>query len=301
MKHDTKDTLFLLAVDDFAIKYTLLDNARHLLNALKTKYTISEYFKAQLYIGITLKWDCSKRTVDLSMSGYVYAALLRFRHLKRRKHNSPHPHAQPKCGAKFQYATPANNSPILSDKRLKYIQQVVVVFLYYSIAINNTILVGLGYIAAKQSVATANTNACVDHLLDYLSSNPNATIHYHTSVMVLFIDINASYLSVAKAHSRAIGFYFLSNPKPNTITFTEYTPLLNGFSMFCSKFFEISWLKQLKPNTVPSSSMANPPCPCKQPYPKWVIPNHPSPPSGLSFFQPQCHHPLPYQCNGALH
>ena len=31
------------------------------------------------------------------------------------------------------------------------------------------------------------------------------------------------------AWSSASGVYFPSNPKPDTITFTEYTPILNGF------------------------------------------------------------------------
>ena len=41
-KHDTKDTLFPILVDEFSIKYTFLDNAHHLLNTLKTKYTTYE-------------------------------------------------------------------------------------------------------------------------------------------------------------------------------------------------------------------------------------------------------------------
>ena len=64
-KHETRDTVFTLVVDDFAIKYTSLDNAQHLLQALKEKYTISEDWEAKLYIVITLKWDYSKQTVDL--------------------------------------------------------------------------------------------------------------------------------------------------------------------------------------------------------------------------------------------
>ena len=51
------------------------DNAQHLLHALKEIYTISEYWEAKLYIGIRLNWDYSKQTVDLSMPGYVTAAL----------------------------------------------------------------------------------------------------------------------------------------------------------------------------------------------------------------------------------
>ena len=32
-QHDTRDTIFNLVVDDFAIKYTSLENSQHLLNA----------------------------------------------------------------------------------------------------------------------------------------------------------------------------------------------------------------------------------------------------------------------------
>ena len=86
-QHETRETIFTLIVEDFAIKYTSLENAQHLLNALKEKYTISEDWEAKLYIGITLKWDYGKQTVDLSMPGYVTAALLRFRHqLKNNKY-----------------------------------------------------------------------------------------------------------------------------------------------------------------------------------------------------------------------
>ena len=78
--HETIDTIFTLVLDNFAIKYTALKNAKHLLNALQAKYTISEDWEAKINTGITLKWDYIKRTVDLSMPGYVTAALLRFRH-----------------------------------------------------------------------------------------------------------------------------------------------------------------------------------------------------------------------------
>ena len=74
-KHDTHDTMFTLVVDNFAIKYTTLANAHHLPDALKTKYTISEDWEYHLYIGIALKWDYRNQTVDLSMPGYVEAAL----------------------------------------------------------------------------------------------------------------------------------------------------------------------------------------------------------------------------------
>jgi hypothetical protein len=39
--HITKKTCFTLVVDDFAIKYTNLDNAKHLIDALKKDYVIT--------------------------------------------------------------------------------------------------------------------------------------------------------------------------------------------------------------------------------------------------------------------
>ena len=51
-QHETRDTIFTLVVDYFAIKYKSLENAKHLLNALQAKYTISEDWEAKLYIGI---------------------------------------------------------------------------------------------------------------------------------------------------------------------------------------------------------------------------------------------------------
>ena len=75
----------------------------------------------------------------------------------------------------------------------------------------------------------------VQQLLDYLASNPNAIIRYNASGMILFIHSGASYLSVTKASSRASGVFFLSDPKPDAITFSEYTPILNGFIFIMCK------------------------------------------------------------------
>ena len=109
-QHETRDTIFTLVVEYFAIKYTSLKNDKHLLNASQAKYKISEDWEAKIYMGITLKWGYIKRTVDLSMPGYVTAALLRFRHqLKNNKKLSPHHHVTLTYGAKVKYA---ENRPV---------------------------------------------------------------------------------------------------------------------------------------------------------------------------------------------
>ena len=54
--------------------------------------------------------------------------------------------------------------------------------------------------------------------------------------MILFIHSDASYISVTKARSRASGVFLFSDPKPDAITFSEYTPVHNGFIFIMCKF-----------------------------------------------------------------
>ena len=62
--------------------------------------------------------------------------------------------------------------------------------------------VALGTIAAQQSIATQTTSNCVNHLLDYCHTHPDAKLRYHASDMILNIHSDASYKSEAKAQSR---------------------------------------------------------------------------------------------------
>ena len=107
--------------------------------------------------------------------------------------------------------------------------------MYYGIAIKNNVLVTLGNIGLEQAAATPLTINKVNHLLHYLASNPIATIRFHASGMILPIHSNTSYFPVSKARSRARGVYFLSDTKPDNITFNKYTPVLNGFIFLLCK------------------------------------------------------------------
>ena len=128
----------------------------------------------KLYIGISLKWDYIKQTVDLSMPGYVTAALQRFLHqLKNTWQSSPHHHVPTTYGARVKFAEPEDDTPLLPEERLKFIQQVVGIFKYYAIAIDNTILFALSDIGSEQSRATSKTIDEVQQLLDYLALNPH--------------------------------------------------------------------------------------------------------------------------------
>ena len=83
--------------------------------------------------------------------------------------------------------------------------------LYYARAVDVTILVTLGTISSKQANATQTTSKCVNQLLDYCRTHPNAKLCYHASDMILHIHSDDSYNSEAKARSRAGGHFYLGN------------------------------------------------------------------------------------------
>ena len=163
------------------------------------------------------------------MPEYVTKALHKFKQdMSSKPEYSPHAHAKPVYGAKIQYAEKEDDSEKLDQPGINRIQQIVGTFLYYGIAIDNTILPALSDIAAEQSVATVNTIKKVTKLLNYLATNPDAAIQYHASGMVLCVHSDASYLSVTRARSRASGVFFLSDMTSRTQDMDTYTPLMNG-------------------------------------------------------------------------
>ena len=67
--------------------------------------------------------------------------------------------------------------------------------LYYSIAVDSTMLTALGSISAQQSKGTEKKYADTLWLLNYAATHPKAKIRYTASDMILYIYSDASYLS----------------------------------------------------------------------------------------------------------
>jgi hypothetical protein len=61
---------------------------------------------------------------------------------------------------------------------------------------------------------TEKTQATTNQLLDYLATNPDASIRYHASDMILHIHNDASYVSVSNARSRLGGLFFCGDKSP---------------------------------------------------------------------------------------
>jgi hypothetical protein len=79
--------------------------------------------------------------------------------------------------------------------RKKYIQEVIGVFLYYSRAVDSTMLTALSAIASAQAEPTEETMTRSKQFLDYTATHQDAILTYKRSNMVLVIHSDASYLS----------------------------------------------------------------------------------------------------------
>jgi hypothetical protein len=110
-------------------------------------------------------------------------------------------------GAKTQYAT-KDETPPLTAKQCLTIQKVTGSVLYYTRAVDPTVLMPLNDIATEQTKATEKIQAATNQLLDYLATHPDAIIRYHASDMILHIHSDASYLSVSNTRIRLGGLFF---------------------------------------------------------------------------------------------
>jgi hypothetical protein len=81
--------------------------------------------------------------------------------------------------------------------------------------VDTTVLIPLNDIATEQTKATEKTQAATNQLLDYVATQPDATIRYHASDMILHIHSDASYLSVSNARGRLGGLFFCGDKYPH--------------------------------------------------------------------------------------
>ena len=80
-----------------------------------------------------IDWDYTNSEIHLSMMSYIQDALTRFRHDRPCKlQDQPYTYVKPTYGAKAQYATDTDPSPLLTPEKNKFVQEVTGTFLYYA-------------------------------------------------------------------------------------------------------------------------------------------------------------------------
>ena len=136
---------------DFGIKYERQEYIRHLLNALKTIYKISEDWDEKIYCGLKLELDYYKREVLVSMQNYATNALHKFQHpTPKRTQYAPYQWTRPNYGATKQLTTPLDNSTLIREERKRRIQKNIGTFLYYARAVDFTMLPALNTLAQQK-------------------------------------------------------------------------------------------------------------------------------------------------------
>ena len=130
-RHMTLKITFSLCIDNFGIKYIGRQHVDHLLAALKDKYEATTDWTGGTYLGITIKWDYEKQTCDLSMPGYIKAALHCSQHtILTHSEHSPHQHTKIQYSAPVQFAPMDDASAPLDSDGIIRIQQIVVTLLH---------------------------------------------------------------------------------------------------------------------------------------------------------------------------
>ena len=145
------------------------------------------------------------------MPKYVLKALEKLNH-----EPPPNPQHAPHKWVPITYGKQPHNmeeidtSPLLSLSATRHIQRVVGTFLYYARAVDNTIHPTINDIATTQAHPTEQTQIATDMLMDYLHTNPNASLRFYKSDMQLHVDLDAAYLVAPQTKSRAAGYFYLS-------------------------------------------------------------------------------------------
>jgi hypothetical protein len=167
------------------MKYIGRDNAEHLMASSKKNYDISSDWTGSAYRGLEINWDYTNGAVDLSMPGYIKAALHKYQHpaLTRNEH-APHQWNPPVNGAKTQYVEDTQDRPALSPKDGTRLPQLGGTLLYYAHAVDPTLIMPVDVLASEQTRATAATADKIIKLLNYCTMHPEATLRYHASDMI---------------------------------------------------------------------------------------------------------------------
>ena len=198
--HVSNGVTFTLVVDDFGIKYTDKVAAQHLLDTLTKLYAITVDWTGSKYLGITLRFDEDQRGryVALSMPGYVAKQLLRFRPTESKNAASPSIYLPPIMGPQDTFV---DNSPHLSDVKIKWVQSVVGAFQFYARAIDPTMLTAVYDIASPGGPPTERLITMCERLMAYAAAYPENELRFYKSDMILEVQADASYLSRSKARS----------------------------------------------------------------------------------------------------
>jgi hypothetical protein len=172
-------------------------------------YEVTEDWCGNLYFGMKLDWDYNACTLDILMPGYIKKLLLKYKHcMPNQPQHCPYPPSPKHYSVKAQALLLVIISLKLSPEEIKEIQCIVGSISYYAGAVDITVLMTLSSMAIEQTKGTTNTMEKAKQLLDYLATNPDATIQYCASNIIINVHLDVSYLSEPDASNRMCRHFF---------------------------------------------------------------------------------------------
>ena len=108
---------------------------------------------------------------------------------------------------------PEDMSIQLDANDIRHTKKIVGTALYYTRAVDPTMLITLSALSSEQTKDTENTaiRLPVTQFLDYCATYPSTTIRFKASNMRLKCHANASYLSEPNTHSRSGAHFYIGN------------------------------------------------------------------------------------------
>jgi hypothetical protein len=141
--------------------------------SIKKKYDISSDRTGSSYCSLKFDWDYINGTVDLSMNGYINAALHKYQHpAPTHPEYAPDQWNLPVYAAKTQYVEDTQDSPALSPKDVTHLHQLGGTLLYNARAVEPTLIIPVNVLASEQTRATAATADEIIKLLNYCTMHP---------------------------------------------------------------------------------------------------------------------------------
>jgi len=205
-----KTVVFSLVVDDFFIKYRTRAAADPLLKALEARYTITKDETASKYLGLTITWEANN-AVSVSLPGYIDALTTRLKFTSELQHHSPACVAElsRKTYSRGPQMAEVDSSAALNEADTLFVQIVLGALLYYSRAVDSTMLTAINHIATTGF--TEKALAAATYLLIYAKTHPTAHVRFRASDMVARAQCDASFNGRSKGRSTQGGLIYLGD------------------------------------------------------------------------------------------
>ena len=137
-RHRTRDITFALVVDDFLIRYKDIDDLHHFTTCLSELFHIKVYPECVSFLGFTIDYNRTARTLSISYPSYIPDLLTRLQipNLKTRK--SPCVYVPPVFGSSKPQVNTEDDSPPATAADKAQLQIIVGSILYYARAVDAT-------------------------------------------------------------------------------------------------------------------------------------------------------------------